>query len=141
MESKEIKCNLGEEKRYSLEDKIAILTKMGIDYISANEKIPLKYQQQNIEKIINKIKNNQKLLEKLENIKDDIFDEAIKKGIIMYSETAWMNEEENIIGKRQYCKNETFETVSGKIIDIKEGQEVPVLAYQKKKIIELNKIY
>lgn len=140
MENKEIKCNL-KGKKYSLEDKIAILTKMGIDYISANEKIPLKYQQQNIEKIINKIKNNQKLLEKLENIKDDIFDEAIKKGIIMYSEIAWMNEEENIIGKRQYCKNETFETVSGKIIDIKEGQEVPVLAYQKKKIIEFNKIY
>lgn len=140
MESKEIECNSG-VKKYSLEDKIAIMTKMGIDYISANEKIPLKYQQQNIEKIINKIKNNQKLLEKLENIKDDIFDEAIKKGIIMYSETAWMNEEENIIGKRQYCKNATFETVSGKIIDIKEGQEVPVLAYQKKKIIELNRIY
>jgi len=141
MESKEIKCNLGEEKRYSLEDKIAIITKMGIDYLGNYPGIPLEHQKARIDEIIKRIVKNPKLLEILDSIEDNFFDEAIKKGIIMYSETAWMNEEENIIGKRQYCKNENFITSSGKVINIEEGKEIPVLAYQKKKIIELNRIY
>lgn len=142
MESKEIKCNLGEEKRYSLEDKIAIITKMGIDYLGNYPGIPLEHQKARIDEIIKRIVKNPKLLEILDSIEDEFWDEALEKGIIMYSEHEWMLDEyERIVQKRQYCQNETFVTSGGKVINIEEGEEIPVLAYQKKKIIELNRIY
>lgn len=143
MESKEIKCNLGEEKRYSLEDKIAIITKMGIDYLGNYPGIPLEHQKARIDEIIKRIVKNPKLLEILDSIEDEFFDEVLEKGILMYSETVELRgeETENILGKKQFCKNENFITSSGKVINIEEGKEIPVLAYQKKKIIELNRIY
>lgn len=143
MESKENKCNLEEEKRYSLEDKIAIITKMGIDYLGNYPGIPLEHQKKSIDEIIKKIVENPKLLEILDSIEDKFFDEALEKGIIMYSEMTELHGDvkENLLGKKQYCQNENFITAGGKVINIEEGEEIPVLAYQKKKIIELNRIY
>lgn len=104
MESKEIKYNLGEEKRYSLEDKIAIITKMGIDYLGNYPGIPLEHQKARIDEIIKRIVKNPKLLEILDSIEDEFFDEVLEKGILMYSETVELRgeETENILGKKQF---------------------------------------
>lgn len=131
------------KKKYDLTTKLAICKKMGIDYLGNYPGIPLEHQKARIDEIIKRIVNNSKLLEILDNIEDEFFDEVLEKGILMYSETVELRgeETENILGKKQFCKNENFITSSGKVINIEEAQEVPVLAYQKKKIIELNRIY
>ena len=116
---------------------------MGIDYLGNYPGIPLEHQKARIDEIIKRIVKNPKLLEILDSIEDEFFDEVLEKGILMYSETVELRgeETENILGKKQFCKNENFITSSGKVINIEEGKEIPVLAYQKKKIIELNRIY
>ena len=132
MESKGIECNSG-VKRYSLEDKIAIMTKMGIDYLNKGKTI--EEQHRDTKSLILEIINDEVLLKILDGTKDEFWDKA-KNGLLMYKDWISIEKEKNLVERRQSCQNEKFITLSGEEIIIKETKELPALVKQtKKKVI------
>lgn len=137
MKSKEIECNSG-VKKYSLSEKIAIMTEMGIDYLYNGK--TLEEQHRGIKSLISKIINDVELLEMLDKTDDEFWDEA-KSGILIYEDWIAIKEEENLRHTRQYCNNEKFTTQNGKEIVIEEGKELPALVYQKKRHVNEDWFY
>jgi hypothetical protein len=134
------KYELWKKDFYDLKQKIEICREMGIDYLGEKQESQESHKEK-IEYIVKKIIENPELLRKLDSIKDEFWAEAQKKGILMYSEQAWIpGEKEKIVAKKHLC-DETLQTVSGKEIYMTKNQYIPTLVHQKKKIIELNKIY
>lgn len=132
MESKEIECNSG-VKRYSLEDKIAIMTRMGIDYLCNGKTI--EEQNWNTKNLIGKILGDTELLEMLDKTSDEFWDEA-KNGLLMYEDFIYMTEEKNLSARRQCCNNEKFMTLGGEEIVVEEPKELPALVKQTKRRVD-----
>ena len=137
MESKEIECNSG-EKRYSLEEKIAIMTKMGIDYLNKGKTI--EEQHRDTKSLILEIINDEVLVEILDGTKDEFWDEA-KKGLLIYKDWIAITKDKNLVARRQSCQNEKFTTLSGEEIIIKETKELPALVKQTKKKVMTDMYY
>ena len=134
MENKENKNISGENKKYDLSEKIAIIAKMGIDYLGSE--CSLEIQKKNVEKIIDEIMSDKELIEKLDNIKDSFWDEAKEQGLFLYKEEVWIKDEKDVIGKKQYSKNEKYTTIGGEQIETTEAKEIPTLVKQNKKHLE-----
>lgn len=132
MESKEIEINSG-VKKYSLEDKIAIMTRMGINYLMSDR--PMEEQNRNTKNLIEKILGDTELLEMLDKTSDEFWDEA-KNGLLMYEDFIYMTEEKNLSARRQYCNNEKFMTLGGEEIVVEEPKELPVLVKQTKRRVD-----
>jgi hypothetical protein len=128
MESKEIECNSG-LKKYSLQDKIAIMTRMGINYLMSDR--PIEEQNRNTKNLIGKILGDTELLEMLDKTSDEFWDEA-KNGLLMYEDCIYMPEEKNLSARRQYCENEKFMTLGGEEIVVEKGKHLPALVKQTK---------
>ena len=129
MESKEIECNSG-VKKYNLEDKIAIMTKMGIDFLNNGKTI--EEQHRDTKSLILEIINDEVLLKILDGTKDEFWDEA-KNGLLMYEDFIYMTEEKNLSARTQCCNNEKFMTLGGEEIVVEEPKDLPVLVKQKRR--------
>ena len=142
MESKEIECNSGVKKyslavkKYSLADKIAIMTKMGINYLMSDR--PIEEQHKNTKRLIVKILEDAELLEMLDKTSDGFWHEA-KNGLLMYEDCIYMPEEKNLSARRQYCQNEKFVTLGGDKIIVEEGTHLPTLVKQTKHRVDGDK--
>lgn len=140
MEEKCKKYELLATRRYDLKEIIELCRTMGYDYMGDYPGVTQKAHEEIINEIINAIIKNPELLRKLDSIKDEFWEQVQKKGVIIYTESAWIPEDEMIVNKKQYFDG-TFKTTGGKEINVSKGQNIPALVYQKKKNIELNKIY
>lgn len=137
MESKEIECNSG-VKKYSLEDKIAIMTKMGIDYLCNGKTI--EEQHRDTKKLIEKILGDVELLEMLDKTGDEFWDDA-KNGLLMYEDNICMPKDKNLSARRQYCQNEKFMTLGGEEVVVEKGKHLPALVKQTKKRVDGDRYY
>ena len=106
---------------------IEICRKKGIDFLGYNE----------VNGIIEKILKNPEFLSKITLQNENFWDEAQKKGILIYSD--YVGETENkkdeclVCKRQQFLRKQKFTTMDGTVIDLESKEEIPALTYQIRK--------